>query len=157
MPGIQSVPSKCRDSRMQSLRTRAPELQQTVQSDWKSLSELNEKTTELLPLLVNKGGAVLHCGLWKRAGKAVSLSTRSIHTPWLVPTGPTHRPVIMWLSALFRTVRCLKGSCFCNSRTTKNGSATGYMLSILVCKREAAWCGRKVTGLDVKAPSQMGH
>lgn len=71
-----------------------------------------KKTTELLPLLVNKGGAVLHCGLWKRAGRAVSLSTRSVHTPWLVPTGPPHRPVIMWLSALFRTVCCFRAWAF---------------------------------------------
>lgn len=129
--------------------------------------ELNEKTTELVPLLVNKGGAVLHCALWKGAGRAVSLSTRSVHTPWLVPTGPTHRPVIMWLSALFRTVCCFRAwpsssdwrdHALCSSRTTKSGTATGYVLSVLLCKRDAAWCGRKGTGLDGRrcpAPSQM--
>lgn len=119
-----------------------------------------KKTTELLPLLVNKGGAVLHCGLWKRAGRAVSLSTRSVHTPWLVPTGPTHRPVIMWLSAASGPGPSRldwRDRAFCSSRTTKSRSATGYMLSILVCKWDAAWCGRKGTGLDVTDGTLTGH
>lgn len=88
------------------------------ESAWKSLWN-QIKMTELL--LVQKGGGVLHWGLWKRAGRSVCLSTWSTHTP-----GPTHRPVIMWPSTLFRVVYGfqfgVRRSSSCSTRTAKQKS-----------------------------------